>query len=127
MPDLTRTRRANAVALYQAFLQQRIAAGEAPKGLDQSFAAQLQISPSMWSQIKSARPVGDKLARQIEHHTQQPEGWLDLDHGVAPQEDAAELRFIESARALWRSANARRKRELLKLLRDAAGNEAGSG
>jgi hypothetical protein len=38
----------------------------AAQGLEQAFAASLQISPSLWSQIKSARPIGDKLARQIE-------------------------------------------------------------
>src|SRR6188768_2258833 len=53
--NITITRRLNTVALYQEFLRQRIAAGEAPKGLDQSFAAALEISPSMWSQIKSSR------------------------------------------------------------------------
>ena len=81
MPNTTLLRRANAVALYQAFLQERIVAGEAPKGLDQAFAAAVQISPSMWSQIKSARPISDKLARQIEHHLKQPTGWLDAQHG----------------------------------------------
>ena len=28
------------------------------------FAEKLEISPSMWSQIKSTRPIGDALARQ---------------------------------------------------------------
>lgn len=120
MPHLTVIRRANAVALYQTFLQERIAAGEAPKGLDQAFAALLEISPSMWSQIKSARPISDKLARQIEHHTQQPSGWLDGAHATTAEADAAEERFVALARQAWRAANAPGKRALLHSLKKLA-------
>ncbi|MGE3346384.1 MAG: hypothetical protein AB7I35_03015 [Ramlibacter sp.] len=108
------------VALYQTFLQERIAAGDAPKGLDQTFAALLEISPSMWSQIKSARPISDKLARQIEHHTRQPTGWLDQDRGTARAPDIAEDRFVELARSAWRAANAKRKRDMTHCLKEAA-------
>ena len=116
VPHLTLTRRANAVALYQNFLQERIAAGEAPKGLDQAFAALLEISPSMWSQIKSARPISDKLARQIEHHTGQAAGWLDAAHDELAKPDEAEERFVMLARTAWRYANARQKRDLTHYL-----------
>lgn len=54
-------------------LKRAIAHSAAPKGLEQAFAARLQISPSMWSQIKSSRPIGDKLARQIEQHSESPQ------------------------------------------------------
>ena len=64
--NTTLTRRQNALALFQAFAEKTLASGGSPKGMEQSFAATLQISPSMWSQIKSSRPIGDKLARQIE-------------------------------------------------------------
>ena len=60
--NTTITRRQNALALFQAYAEKALAAGTPPKGLEQTFAATLQISPSMWSQIKSARPIGDKLA-----------------------------------------------------------------
>jgi hypothetical protein len=116
VPNITIIRRQNTVELYQEFLRERIAAGEGPKGLDQSFAAKLEISPSMWSQIKSSRPIGDKLARQIERHADKPAGWLDVAHDEVPVADAAEERFVEAARAYWRSANAAEKRALLRLL-----------
>lgn len=117
MPNLTIARRRNAVALYQEFLRQRIAAGDAPKGLDQAFAAALQVSPSMWSQIKSSRPIGDKLARQIEAACGMPAGWLDEAHEEQPSTpDAAEERFVELARQAWRAANAKGKRELARML-----------
>lgn len=119
VPNITITRRLNTVALYQEFLGKRIAAGEAPKGLDQSFAAGLEISPSMWSQIKSARPIGDKLARQIEQHAGKPAGWLDQEHEGLHVADAAEERMLKAATGYWRTANAQEKRALLKLLRRA--------
>jgi hypothetical protein len=117
VPNITVTRRLNTVALYQEFLRKSIAAGQAPKGLDQGFAAGLEISPSMWSQIKSSRPIGDKLARQIEQHTGKPALWLDEEHEELQVEDAAEERMLKAARTYWRSASSVEKRALLKLLR----------
>lgn len=121
MPNPTVTRRHNVLALFQEYAAQKIAAGEPAKGMEQAFAAALEISPSMWSQIKSNRPISDKLARQIESHTGRPAGWLDQPHG-AGQPDAAEERFVELARAAWRKSNAQAKRELMRLVR-----QAGSG
>jgi hypothetical protein len=74
----------------------------------------------MWSQIKSARPIGDKLARQLEHRGGKPSGWLDEPHEDAHVPDAAEERFLELARTAWRASNARGKRELARQLKQAA-------
>jgi hypothetical protein len=117
VPNITVTRRHNALALFQDYAAQKIAAGEPAKGMEQAFAAQLEISPSMWSQIKSSRPISDKLARQIESHMKRPSGWLDSEHGVTTS-SAGEERFIELARAAWRAANAEKKRQLLRAVRD---------
>jgi hypothetical protein len=118
-PDnLTVTRRHNALALFQEFVAQAVAGGAPPKGLEQSFAAMVQISPSLWSQVKSGRPIGDKLARQLEHHGGKPVGWLDDVHDAAHLPDAAEDRFIDSARKAWRAQNAKGKRTLVKLVKD---------
>ena len=114
--NITTTRRLNTVAIYQDYLRERIGAGEAPKGLDQAFAASLEISPSMWSQIKSSRPIGDKLARQVEQHAGKPSGWLDQAHDGLQLVDPAEEKFIAVAKTSWRAANAGQKRALLKLL-----------
>ena len=82
-----------------------------PKGLEQAFAAALEISPSMWSQIKSSRPIGDKLARQIERHQGKPAGWLDeARKDTAPT--AAERSFMELALAAWRSTNSAGRKAL---------------
>src|SRR3954468_7975191 len=77
LPDPPVFRRRNVLALFQSFAETAVSGGASPKGLEQAFAARLEISPSMWSQIKSSRPIGDKLARQIEGHCGQPAGWLD--------------------------------------------------
>ena len=116
MPNITVIRRQNALALFQEYAAARIAAGEPAKGMEQAFAAELEISPSMWSQIKSSRPISDKLARQIESHVKRPPGWLDSEHGAASP-SAAEERFIDLARAAWRAANAQKKRELMRAMR----------
>ncbi len=109
--SLARHRRANALALFQAHAERALAAGASPKGLEQAFAEALEISPSMWSQIKSSRPIGDKLARQIERHCGKPKGWLD----AARESDAptpAERSFVELALAAHRATDAAGRRAL---------------
>lgn len=118
---ITVARRHNVLALFQSYAEKALAAGAPPKGLEQSFAATLQISPSMWSQIKSSRPIGDKLARQIETLSHQPVGWLDETHAAAGQ-TPAEAAFLELALTAYRATNtAGRKalRDQLKAMLEA--------
>ena len=112
MPNTTVARRRNALALHRRFLEAAVAAGLPAKGLDQAFAKKIEVSPSMWSQIKSSRPIGDTLARQIERHCDVEIGWLDKEDRPSEVPDAAEERFIAAAREAWRQANAKGKREL---------------
>ena len=117
--NTTITRRQNALALFQAYAEKALAAGAPPKGLEQMFAATLQISPSMWSQIKSSRPIGDKLARQIEQHHGKPAGWLDGARGsgvVAPSERA----FLDLALQAWWATNSVGRKALREQMRLAA-------
>lgn len=121
MGNTTVTRRTKLALLLQRFLAERIAEGAPAKGLEQAFAAQLQISPSMLSQIKSSRPIGDKLARQIEALSGEAAGWLDDEQPEARTlPDPAEERFVALARAAWARANARQRRELRRWLTDFA-------
>jgi hypothetical protein len=109
--NITLTRRHNVLALFQEHAEQALAAGAPPKGLEQAFAARLQISPSMWSQVKSARPIGDKLARQVEVLCGKPGGWLDeARKNTAPA--PAEVAFLELALAAWRATNAAGRKAL---------------
>jgi hypothetical protein len=109
--SLARRRRTNALALFQAHAERAVAGGAAPKGLEQAFAAALEISPSMWSQIKSSRPIGDKLARQIERHCGKPKGWLDAARDSAAP-TPAERAFLELALAAHRATDAAGRRAL---------------
>ena len=90
--------------------------GEPPKGLEQAFAQHLQISPSMWSQIKSSRPIGDKLARQIEAACRQSAGWLDEERASLGL-TAGEQQFLAMALSAWRSTNAEGRKRLKALLK----------
>ena len=120
VPDnLTVNRRSNAISLFQRFAEAQMRAGVPPKGLEQAFAQQLQISPSMWSQIKSSRPIGDKLARQIEVACATPLGWLDEDH-PAQEPSPAEQQFLALALKAWRATNADGRKRLKQLLRQTA-------
>jgi hypothetical protein len=124
VPNTTVARRRNVLALHRRFLEVAVAAGLPAKGLDQAFAKKIEISPSMWSQIKSSRPIGDNLARQIERHCDVEPGWLDKEDRPSEVPDAAEERFIAAAREAWRTANAKGKRELSGWLKKRA-QEAG--
>lgn len=116
MANITVTRRQNSLALFQAYAEKALASGTSPKGMEQAFAATLQISPSMWSQIKSSRPIGDKLARQIESASAQPAGWLDqVRKDMAPS--VAETAFLELALVAWRSTNSAGRKVLRDQLR----------
>jgi hypothetical protein len=121
--NLTVTRRRNALALFQDHAERALAAGAPPKGLEQAFAATLQISPSMWSQIKSSRPIGDKLARQIEALAGKPAGWLDEARKDAPP-SAGELAFMQLALEAWRATNANGRRALREVLQRAVGGSS---
>ena len=120
MVNITVTRRQNALVLFQAYAEKALAAGASPKGLEQAFAATLQISPSMWSQIKSSRPIGDKLARQIEQHCGKPAGWLDEERAAAGVSQG-EQQFLALALKAWRATNSDGRKALRAHLREIAG------
>ncbi len=119
--NATVVRRTNLNMLLHEFVKTRIAQGAAPKGLEQEFAQQIQISPSMLSQIKSSRPIGDKLARQIEVLCGLAAHWLDETQAVAEDlPNEAEDHIADLARQAWRQCNAEQKRELRLHLRALA-------
>ena len=119
MTDPTVSRRRNVLALFQAYAESAVAAGTAPKGLEQAFAAHVEISPSMWSQIKSARPIGDKLARQVEQHCGKPAGWLDEEREVAGL-TPGEQQFLALALQAWRAVNSDGRKALKTQMKQLA-------
>nr|WP_217283529.1 hypothetical protein [Aquabacterium terrae] len=105
--------------LFQHYAEEQMRAGVPPKGLEQAFARKLQISPSMWSQIKSSRSIGDKLARQIEAACGYAAGWLDEAREVSGP-TAAELQFLALASKAWRATNADGRKRMKLLLKEIA-------
>ena len=111
-------RRLNALALFQTFAEERITAGDPPKGLEAAWATRIGVSGATWSMAKSgARPLGDKLARQIEHHCDRPAGWLDEERaavGLTP----AEQQFLALALKTYRATNSDGRKQLRQLMRE---------
>jgi hypothetical protein len=114
----TAIRRLNALALFQSFAEERITAGDPPKGLEATWAARIGVSGATWSMAKSgARPIGDKLARQIEHHCAKPAGWIDEEReptGLTP----AEQQFLAQALKAFRGTNSDGRKKLRQWLKE---------
>ena len=81
-PDLARTRLARLMALWLQWRLGKLASSA--EAQERDFAASLGLAPSQWSQHKAGKPLGARLARQIEAACGQPAGWLDR-----PQEDSS--------------------------------------
>jgi hypothetical protein len=111
----------NLLSLHQAFVQERVSKGEPLAGLEGDFAASLEVSLSMWSQIKSGRTVGDKLARQFESKRSKPPGWLDTEHPETVS-DPAEEKFITMCRVAWTNADRVGRAELKRIIGATKGN-----
>ena len=110
-------RRLNALSLFRSFAEERITAGDPPKGLEAAWAARIGVSGATWSMAKSgARPIGDKLARQIEHHCGKEAGWLDEERepaGLTP----AEQQFLALALKAYRGTNSDGRKKLKQWLK----------
>ena len=80
---LSQVRLDNALALFEEFVRATARHADAAtlRGLERRFAERVQIQPSYWSQIKSrSRQIGERLARQFEHLSHKPGGWMDVPH-----------------------------------------------
>jgi len=110
-------RRLNAISLFQAFAEERITAGDPPKGLEAAWATSIEVSGATWSMAKSgARPIGDKLARQIEQHCGKEAGWLDEERGPAGL-SPGEQQFLALALKSYRETNSAGRKRLKQLLK----------
>lgn len=115
--SLSTFRRINAIALFQSFAEERIAAGVPPKGLESAWATALEVSGATWSMAKSgARPIGDKLARQIEQHCGKPAGWLDEEREPVGL-SAGEQQFLALALKTYRETNSEGRKRLRQMLK----------
>lgn len=74
-PELTSRRLQGLEQLISRWQIQAIAQGE-PSGLGH-FARQAGLSASLLSQYRAGKPMGERVARQLEAACQLPPGWLD--------------------------------------------------
>jgi hypothetical protein len=111
-PNITLVRRNNLLALLRNFMEVRMAAGARAAGLELEFSEQLQVHHTLLSQLKSSRPISEKMARQIEARCSLGRGWLDSPRETI-QPTASEERFIELCRLTWRSLGAKQRRALV--------------
>lgn len=118
--DRNVTRRQNLLVLYRAFAQEEVA-NHRTNGLNEAFAKHIQVSASLFSQMKGGRPIGDKLARQIEKACGRAAGWLDdpANAQASNTPDPALERFLALARQVWEASNSKGKRALSTQLRQA--------
>ena len=89
--DVAQIRLDNALALFEEFVRSTVKDPDAATmwGLERRFAERLQIQPSYWSQIKSrSRQIGERLARQFEHLSHKPAGWMDQPHDTSARSAA---------------------------------------
>lgn len=114
--SLPAIRRNNVLLLFGDFVAEHASNGAEPLGLAAKFAEKLQISASMWSQVKKGRVISDKLARQIESRCGKANLWLDAPQSAEQLPDPGEERFVELARQAYRAQNARGKRALRTIL-----------
>ncbi len=92
-----------------------VSQGVAPSGLERAFAASIEISASLWSQIKGGRTVGDALAKQIESKAGKAVGWIDEVHAETAS-DPMEEKFIEACRKAWRASDKQGRSALKKTI-----------
>ena len=110
-PDLAQVRLDNALALFEEFvrLTARHADAATLRGLERRFAERLQIQPSYWSQIKGrSRQIGERLARQFEHLSHKPRGWMDVPHARRRPPRAAGAARADAMQLASRAAVERR-------------------
>jgi hypothetical protein len=114
--DISNIRLRNVLSLHQEFNEQMVAMGASTTGLEQAFAQKIQVSASLWSQIKSGRSVGNKLARQIESAAGRPANWLDELHPESAP-DPSEMKFLAMCKAAWQRANKEERQKLKEAVR----------
>lgn len=123
LPSCTHSvRRANLLALLLSYSQESLKAGQSAKGIEQAFAAHLQISPSMLSQIKRSRNISDPLATQIERLSGKEDGWLsrhrpssDAKPRQSEQSAISEDVLVDMVREKWRTASAEERQQITKI------------
>lgn len=126
-------RRANLVALYASFVdaQRQKDPSLSAFGLDTQFAASIELGKSSFSSYKSgARPIGDRISRQIEAHLGLPKAWLDIDNTQSVEgkshDDAQLAKFVKLATRAFKRADRSQRDQIEGLLREFIASRSGT-
>lgn len=127
MSDPHIVRRDNLLSLYAAHVAQAQASDPAASlsGLDKSFAQRIQIANSSFSSYKSgARPIGTRIARQVEALLDLERGWLDQPHDGTKiaTEDKQLKAFLKLAERAYKRSTEVQRAMLTDMLKLALGN-----
>lgn len=117
-------RRENFLRLFADFSSQILLThGKPPEeGLNNAFAAKVQIAKSAISSMKTgSRSIGDLVAAQVESLMGQPKGWLSQKHGDSAQDlsavESVELSdFLELAKKTFLNADSKKRKLIRNLL-----------
>jgi len=120
-------RRQNLLSLFSEFVAEAQSVNPAASlvGLDKAFAASIQIANTSLSSYKSgSRPIGDRIARQIESILQLDWGWMDTVHqDEDPNDDEVELnRFLKLAARTYKRATPVQRQMLADMLKLSLGS-----
>ncbi len=120
--SLSDIRRRNFMLLLAEWVAMQAVRGVSLRsGLENTFAAQLQVHPNTLSQWKKHRPIGKRSARHIEQRCGKPVGWLDQDHASTDAE-TDEAQVVEMVRELWRRGDPAARERLVAALRELQGS-----
>lgn len=121
--EISVARRANILRLFSEFVasEQAQNPGCSLSGMDRAFSLKIQVHNTYFSGMKSgARPIGDKLARQIEANTGKQKGWLDAPAESAPAKSKTLQRLIDRVESAYLASDARGRRRLEAIISDFA-------
>ncbi len=115
--DLHAIRRNNLNALYREFATKAVTDSSRAIGTDAAFAAHIGVSPSMWSQIRSHRAIGPRVARQIEAKCGLNANWLDLARETPPASPSkTDQKLLSLAQRLAAHGSSKQKRAAITAL-----------
>ncbi len=110
-------RRNNVLLLFKEFAEDLLAGGQTIRAIDSAFADHLQVSLPTFSMMRSgSRPIGNRLARQIETAVGKPAGWLDEWRNLETPTEAEQV-FLDEALAAYRRSTSEGRRQLRKLIK----------
>ncbi len=120
------TRRQNLASLFSTFVAQAQTANPTASlsGLDKAFAARIQIANSSFSSYRTGnRPMGARIARQMEAVMGLESGWMDIEHGADASDDDVELnRFVKLATRAYKRASPMHRQMLSDMLKMSLGS-----